>query len=153
MFPHKKKLAEIYGALFLNCPDNVCHVFRLSSYFQTLFAYLMEFYPPKYRHLLQPLSPITSVTVFSNGNKSLSRNANWIFYGWFLKGFFTPFHSIISIINYFSIFIEKLLKNVYSTFWFFKTNIRRKHNFFTTNSCNDKMEWLIVSEIWGSIKV
>ena len=74
----------VFGALFLNCPNILCHEFRLSSYFQKFFAYLIEVCPPKYRHLLPPLSklqgvefsPITSVTVFSNGNKSLSRNAN-----------------------------------------------------------------------------
>ena len=39
-----------YGALFLNCPNILFNVFRLSLYFQNLFAYLMEVYPPKYRH-------------------------------------------------------------------------------------------------------
>ena len=28
----------IYGELFLNCPNILCHVFRLSSYFQNFFA-------------------------------------------------------------------------------------------------------------------
>ena len=28
------------------------------------------------------------LSVFSNGNKSFSRNANWIFYGWFWKHFY-----------------------------------------------------------------
>ena len=30
-----------YGALFLNCPNILYHVFRLSTYFQNLFAYLI----------------------------------------------------------------------------------------------------------------
>ena len=69
---------DTHGALFLNCPNILCRLLRLSLYFQNFFAYLMEVYSPKYRHLLPPFyklqglefSPITSVTVFSNGNKS-----------------------------------------------------------------------------------
>ena len=69
------------GKLFLNCPNNLYHVFWLSSYFQSLFPYLMEVYPPEYRHLLPSLSKLqgvefSSITIFSNDNKSPYRNAN-----------------------------------------------------------------------------
>ena len=35
---------------------------------------------------------------------------------------------------------------------FLKTNIKRKLSFFATKSYKDKMGWLIVLEIWGSIE-
>ena len=36
-------------------------MFQLYSYFENSFAYLMDVYPPKYRHLLPPLSKLQGV--------------------------------------------------------------------------------------------
>ena len=83
----RENFFSVYGALFLNCPNILCHVFRLFSYFRVWkhselgTSLLVGSLPPKYRHLLPPLSKLQGVefsliTIFSNGNKSPCRNAN-----------------------------------------------------------------------------
>ena len=81
------------------------------------------------------------------------------FYGWFRKDFYALSFYYIRFLLFFYFRKEITESNVYLTFSiiralliFFKTNIKRKLNFFTANSCKDKMEWLVVSEIWVSIE-